>query len=265
MTDGRKFYRGEVYYVRYDRSYGAEEAVGRPVLLVSSQIGLDNSPVVQCVYMTTSPRQMNSVVHINSLSRTGYVLCNQLNTIDKTRLDNRIGKISDREMAEVDRALKIVLGLRDEIQEDETPEIKNDTEELASLRVELALHKALYEKTLEKLIELRLEKDGVTEKPKPAEKEISDREVKQILASGSRNKGTHARVGKAQVKKGAKPVNVNTASVKELENIGINDQTAKNIVNYRKRHGYFISLEDLLLVPRFGRGCLAAFESVLEV
>lgn len=298
MKDERKMWRGEVYYVRYDNSVGSEEAVGRPVILVSSQKGLDTAPIVQCLYLTTVLRQVSCNVHINSLHRKSYALCNQLNTIDKSRLDRRVGKVSDREMREIDHMLKFVLGLTDDepLAEAEEVSLGNDSEEIAELKVELELHKKLYEKTLEKLVELRLEKDGVTEKPvvapveepvkepveesldlsglvgkfnirdtKKAKKEMSDGEARKILSANSVTRGNHIGTGKAHVKEGAEPININTASREEFESVGIHGQTARNIVNYRKRHGYFISVEDLLMVPRFGKGCLATFGSLLEV
>jgi len=295
MNEERKFYRGEIYYVRYDNSVGSEEAVGRPVVLVSSQMGLDSSPVVQCVYLTTKLRQVSCAVHINSMYRRSYALCNQLNSIDKARLDKRIGKISDREMVEVDRALKEVLGLMDNKplpQESEEVAPENDSEEVAELRVELELHKKLYEKTLEKLVELRLEKDGVTEKPvvesvegpieEPVEEpvveepeldlsgleekfEVHDTKKKTKTTKKKNTKKGYSHQGKSKLKEGAKPININTASKEEFESVGICKQTATQIVKWRDDLGGFTEIEDLLVVPRFGKGCLAVYGPMLEV
>jgi DNA uptake protein ComE-like DNA-binding protein len=71
--------------------------------------------------------------------------------------------------------------------------------------------------------------------------------------------------GKAKLAKDAKVVNINDATKEELVAIGINDQTARNIVNWRKKNGGYLSLEDLMLVPRFGKGCMAVFGPMLRV
>lgn len=288
MKDERKMWRGEVYYVRYDNGVGHEEAVGRPVVLVSSQKGLDTAPVVQCLYVTTVLRQVSCNVLINALPRRSYVLCNQLNTIDKSRLDRCIGKVSEREMRQIDSQLKYVLGLTDDEQIEESEKVapENDSEEVAELRVELELHKKLYEKTLEKLVELRLEKDGVTGKPveKPVVEEPLDlsglKEKFEIRDAGKakvepkaepkvkakKKSGEAVRyAGKSKLKEGAKPININTASKEEFESVGICKQTAAQIIKWRSELGSFVEVEDLLVVPRFGKGCLAVYGPMLEV
>lgn len=242
--------RGEIYYIRYDNSVGCEQSVGRPCLIVSSQKGIDTSPVVQCVYLSTQQKHGSHNVLINSISRRSYAVCNQINTLDKSRFENFMGEAMPEEMAMVDAALKKVLGLADEV-------VKGDN--YADLRVELELHKALYEKTLEKLVALRMEMD---DNPRQ-EKKMSDAEAVSILASAGMKPKT--KPGKAKAKTGAKPININTASTGDFESIGVSTQTARSIVNYRRSHGYFVSLEDLLMVPRFGKGCLDVFGALMEV
>lgn len=291
--------RGDVFYIRYDRTVGFEEAVGRPAVVVSSAEGIATSPVVQIVFMTTSPRETGICVPVESLSRRSWVICNQLNTIDKSRLDTKSGTLTYTEMKKVDEKLLEVLGLENCAMRAEGVRVDSETnDEIAELKVELAFHKALYEKTLEKLVDLRLKLDAVVMEPTPkkgespepeidepidisplaekfkvydkrlAEKKMPDKEVDEILESaGMKKKSGLVGVpsGKAKVAKGAKPININSASREDFEGIGITAVTARNIVNYRKKHGYFIGLEDLLMVPRFGRGCLNVFGDLLEV
>ena len=255
--------RGEIYYIRYDNSVGSEQSVGRPCLIVSSQKGIDTAPVVQCVFLSTQQKHGSHNILLTSINRRSYAVCNQLNTLDKSRFENFMGEVTPEEMAQVDDALKNVLGLTDEV----VTTVRED--DYADLRVELELHKALYEKTLEKLVALRMEMDEKPrmEKPRP-EKKMSDEEVVAILESAgmkSRSDRYGTKPGKAKAKTGAKPININTATTRDFESIGVSTQTARNIVNYRNKHGYFISLEDLLMVPRFGKGCLNVFGSLMEV
>lgn len=60
-------------------------------------------------------------------------------------------------------------------------------------------------------------------------------------------------------------LNVNTAEVEDFTRIGMGVQTAAMICAYRKKCGDFSSVEDLLAIPRFGKGCMKKFGSMLEV
>ena len=60
----RQIKRGDVYYVRYDSGVGSEEAVGRPVIIVSSQEGIDSSPVLQVIYMSTNSNKQKIKVNV---------------------------------------------------------------------------------------------------------------------------------------------------------------------------------------------------------
>ena len=157
--------------------------------------------------------------------------------------------------------------------------------------MELALHKALYEKTLEKLIELRLEKDGVTEKveaPKPKvveqPKDVwADEPQLDLSALEEKFKKHDEKKAPVQKKKVAQPINydvplgkarlidigrkinINNAVSEDFVSIGMGTNVAKKIVGYRNRHGKFSCLEDLLKVHGFGRGCFAAYTPGLTV
>lgn len=149
MMEERKMLRGEVYYIRYDNSIGSEQSIGRPCLIVSSQKGIDSSPVVQVVFLSTQFKMGSVNVPLYSMSRKSYAVCNQLNTLDKSRFDTLMGKVTDEEMIEVDKALKVVLGLTDKTRE---------PRDYVELKIELDLYKAMYGRTLEKLVEACLDK-----------------------------------------------------------------------------------------------------------
>lgn len=278
--------RGEVYYIRYDNTIGFEQAVGRPALVVSSEEGIKTSPVVQIVFLTTSPRETGICVEVNSLSRRSWAICNQLNTVDKSRLDKKTGKLTYTEMKKVDERLLEVLGLKNELKCVEGKAVETETNtEIAELKVELAVHKALYEKTLEKLIELRLEKDGVTEKveaPKPKVVEQPKDEPKLDLSALEEKFKVHDEK-KAQVQKkvvapasgvragGAtlidigRKLNINTATYEDFRSIGMGEGISKKIIRYRNKYGKFKSLEDLRKVPAFGAGCYGVYTPGLTV
>jgi competence ComEA-like helix-hairpin-helix protein len=205
-----------------------------------------------------------------------------------------MGDVTDTEMLKVEIALRKVLGLPLKIDNIEKVN-KPESERIAELEMELSIHKKLYEKAVEKIVELKFEKDcsgGVIETRKSVVEEVevpqpeldlsglsenydecekmSDEEVAATLEQAGMKK--HAEEssrrgpgGRAKLDPNAKTINVNTATLADFKSVGLGEITAKNIVTWRKKHGPFISLEDMLLVPRFGKGCLRTFESVLEV
>jgi mRNA-degrading endonuclease toxin of MazEF toxin-antitoxin module len=71
--------------------------------------------------------------------------------------------------------------------------------------------------------------------------------------------------GRAKLAENAKPTNVNTATLEDFIALGISEATSRDIVRYRKKHGRFRSVEELLDVPRFGAGCMGVFGSMLRV
>ena len=167
MPEERKIERGQVYFLREDDSVGAELSIGRPILVLNNQELIDKLPTVIVAYMTTTPKVNNSTVKVFTGKKYGYVILNQLRTIDKSRLNEYICALTHKEQERVNKALSYVLnvgefsangGEEEEVAVEEKAPV-NDINEIAELKMELALHKALYEKTLEKLIELRLEKD----------------------------------------------------------------------------------------------------------
>lgn len=68
--------RGEVYYLRYDGSYGSEMATGRPVLIISSDEGNESSPIVSVAFLTTKPKKLGIAVPVNTGRNKSWVLCN---------------------------------------------------------------------------------------------------------------------------------------------------------------------------------------------
>lgn len=165
--------RGDVYYLRFDNSYGHEMAVGRPVVIVSADERINLSQLVQVVYLTTSRRDYDDCYKLLSGYRDSWACCNQLNTVDKNRLQDFQFHLTNPEMVEIDKRLKMVLGF-DEVSESENvcqvevaePVNIEDVGEVApvvdksiELEVELTMYKKLYEKALEKFIDLKFEKD----------------------------------------------------------------------------------------------------------
>ena len=109
--------RGDVYYADLSPVIGSEQGGVRPVLVVQNNIGNKYSPTVIISAITSQINKAKLPTHIEisakdfGLPRDSVVLLEQIRTIDKKRLKEKIGKFNNILMSEVDECLKISLGL----------------------------------------------------------------------------------------------------------------------------------------------------------
>ena len=115
--------RGDIYYIaRTYQENGSEQQAGRPAIIVSNNKGNANSEVVEVVYLTTRPKKdLPTHVAIYSSTLPSIALCEQIDTVSKNRVGDKIGTITDEEASAVDAALAISLGLK---QEEQQPELE---------------------------------------------------------------------------------------------------------------------------------------------
>ena len=108
-----EYQRGEIYYV--NPSYtetGGEMWAGRPAVIVSNDQNNRHAKTVEVCYMTTRPKSdLPTHVNIHATGRMSTVLCEQITTVDKTRLQDGGMKCNSKEMAQIDEALRVSLGL----------------------------------------------------------------------------------------------------------------------------------------------------------
>lgn len=108
--------RGELYYADLSPVIGSEQGGVRPVLVVQNDVGNKYSPTVIAAAVTSKLTKARLPTHIELSARTyglvkdSVVLLEQIRTIDKRRLKERIGLLSPQIMARVDDALLISLG-----------------------------------------------------------------------------------------------------------------------------------------------------------
>ena len=144
--------RGEVYYIRYNDAIGSEQFVGRPGIIVSSDVINEKQPTVAIVYTSTQPRSFWFTPELTSTSKRSWALCEQIVTVDKMRLGDRMCVLTEEEMVAVDDALRGVLGL-DWPEEETAEEPVDEMDELAELRVEAELYHKMYDKLMDKMVE----------------------------------------------------------------------------------------------------------------
>ena len=108
--------RGELYYADLSPVVGSEQGGIRPVLVVQNDIGNKFSPTVIAAAVTSRINKAKLPTHIElnaveyGLSKDSVVLLEQIRTLDKRRLKERIGELPTKTMLMVDDALLISLG-----------------------------------------------------------------------------------------------------------------------------------------------------------
>ena len=107
--------RGEIYYADLSPVVGSEQGGIRPVLIVQNDIGNKYSPTVIAAAITSQLSKAKLPTHIElgteaGLAKDSVVLLEQIRTIDKKRLKEKICDISSIKMAEINQALLISLG-----------------------------------------------------------------------------------------------------------------------------------------------------------
>ncbi|KAB2951837.1 type II toxin-antitoxin system PemK/MazF family toxin [Heliorestis acidaminivorans] len=109
--------RGEVYYAELNPVVGSEQGGTRPVLIIQNDIGNQYSPTTIVAAITSQISKAKLPTHVevpssrSGLDRDSVVLLEQIRTIDKTRLREKIGLLDEDMMSKVAQALEISLGL----------------------------------------------------------------------------------------------------------------------------------------------------------
>ena len=109
--------RGDIYYADLSPVVGSEQGGVRPVLIVQNDVGNKHSPTVIAAAITSQREKAKLPTHIElraascGLSRDSVVLLEQIRTIDKRRLKERMGELDAPSMSQVNNALEISFGL----------------------------------------------------------------------------------------------------------------------------------------------------------
>ncbi len=109
--------RGDIYYADLSPVVGSEQGGVRPVLIVQNDVGNKYSPTVIAAAITSQQDKSRMPTHINvngdacGLSKDSVVLLEQIRTIDKQRLKERMGNLSISDMNKINKALNVSFGL----------------------------------------------------------------------------------------------------------------------------------------------------------
>lgn len=105
--------RGEIYYIKTTyREEGSEQRADRPAVIVSNDKNNQHSDTVEVVYLTTKPKKdLPTHAFTRSTLTPSTILCEQIFTVSKQRVEAWIGELTESEMRAVDAALAISLGI----------------------------------------------------------------------------------------------------------------------------------------------------------
>lgn len=109
--------RGDVYFADLSPVVGSEQGGIRPVLVIQNDIGNRFSPTVVVAAITAQIQKAKLPTHVEidakryGFERDSVILLEQIRTIDKQRLTDKITHLDEEMMEKVDEALQISLGL----------------------------------------------------------------------------------------------------------------------------------------------------------
>lgn len=110
-------HRGDIFYADLSPVVGSEQGGIRPVLIVQNDVGNKYSPTVIAAAITSQTGKAKLPTHITlnaekcGLSKDSVVLLEQVRTLDKRRLKERMGSLDSGSMTRINQALSISFGL----------------------------------------------------------------------------------------------------------------------------------------------------------
>jgi mRNA interferase MazF len=111
--------RGDIYYADLSPVVGSEQGGLRPVLIIQNDVGNRYSPTVIAAAITSRLSKTRLPTHIDvfadrvGLVKDSVILLEQVRTLDKRRLKEKMGHLDESIMARVNRAIAVSVGLGD--------------------------------------------------------------------------------------------------------------------------------------------------------
>ncbi len=116
-SDKLNIKRGDIYYADLSPVIGSEQGGVRPVLIVQNDVGNKYSPTVIAAAITSQQFKTKLPTHISvdaavcGLSKDSVVLLEQIRTLDKQRLREKMGNLPENDMSRINNALSLSVGL----------------------------------------------------------------------------------------------------------------------------------------------------------
>lgn len=120
MNDNIVVKRGDIFYADLSPVIGSEQGGVRPVLVIQNNIGNKYSPTIIIAAITSQLKKAKLPTHIEieagnyGLIKDSVLLLEQIRTIDRKRMKDRIGRCDREFMQQVNKALEISVGMFEE-------------------------------------------------------------------------------------------------------------------------------------------------------
>ena len=118
VTNSNEVKRGDIYYADLGTGTGSEQNGIRPVVIVQNNVGNKFSPTVIAAAITSKQGKTKLPTHIPlfdfhkvGLSKQSTILLEQIRTIDKSRLKEKLGSLKEEEINQVNKALVVSFDL----------------------------------------------------------------------------------------------------------------------------------------------------------
>lgn len=283
------FERGEIYWVKMGSGVGVEMNVTRPGLILSCDDLNAKSQSVLVAFLTTKEHKggWNSVA-TDATGRESWVLCDQIQTVDKTRFTKLLGVMNSAEMRNIEGCLEQVFDLgyqddealkakdaeieaRNAVIAEKDAEIQSlrdrmknqeeaNADELTSLRMEITMWTRLYNKAMDQIVDMKFAGDMTLRCRAPKEEsEVPPVAVAEVAVAEDVvvpetpvAPETPVEVEQPEVEK----VDINTCTMTALKKLGFSLPMAKKIKEARP----FTGVEDLKRV----NGLKASLYRVVE-
>lgn len=152
--------RGEMYYISIPMNNGGEKKC-RPGIIVSNDDQNERDGLLEVVYLTTHPHEdLPTHVSIHSCDKPSTAQCEAVYSITRTRVGNYCGTCSSEEMAAIDAALLISLGIELEPKQEEPTaakplvvDVELDDKKVALVIERLTAERDAYKELVHKLID----------------------------------------------------------------------------------------------------------------
>ena len=109
--------RGDIFYADLRPVVGSEQGGVRPVLIIQNDLGNKHSPTVICAAITSKMNKAKLPTHVElevkkyGIVKDSVILLEQIRTIDKSRLKEKVCHLDDSILQEINRALQVSLAL----------------------------------------------------------------------------------------------------------------------------------------------------------
>lgn len=118
MPDNKTILRGQIYYIKMDpdnKPIGSETWPERPGIIVSNDVNNQYANTVEIVYLTTKLHKLASPTHVNIriTNRPSIAMCEQIHTVDKSRLGDLLDTVRETDMDKIDQAMVLSIGIAD--------------------------------------------------------------------------------------------------------------------------------------------------------